>query len=96
MLWAKTMVDTLNPLDPKERSKFSNSMTLLTIREVRAVSSKHMRKFDIITPAKTYHFKCQTAEQRELWLSGLNAHMDALADSVKFLRQSFAFNGLDK
>ena len=89
------MIDTLNPLDPRERKKFNNSMTLLTIKEVRPVNSKRKRKFDIITPAKTYHFKCQTAEQRDLWLKGLDAHMNALSDSMKFLRQSFALNGIN-
>merc|ERR1712228_667031 len=96
MLWAKTMIDTQNPLDPNERKKFNNSMTLLTIKEVRPVNSSRKRKFDIITPAKTYHFKCSTAEQRDSWLNGLDAHMNALLDSMRFLRQSFAFNGLDK
>merc|ERR1712129_94547 len=95
ILWAKTMIDTANPLNPKERKKFNNSMTLLTIKEVRPVNSKRKRKFDIITPAKTYHFKCQTAEQRDVWLNGLDAHMNALSASMTFLRKSIALNGIN-
>ena len=84
-------MDTQNPLDPNERKKFNNSMTLLTIKQIRPVSSKRKRKFDIITASKTYHFKCKTSQQRDLWLNGLNLHLKVLADSMKFLRQSFIF-----
>ena len=91
MLWSKKRQDTQNPLDPKERHKFNNSMTLLTIKAVRPVSSRRKRKFDVITPSKTYHFKCSTAKQRELWLHGLQLHLRLLAESMKFLRQSFLF-----
>ena len=91
ILWSKQMMDTDDPLNPNERRKFNNSMTLLTIKSIRPVSSKRKRKFDIITAAKTYHFKCKTSQQRDLWLQGLQLHLKALADSMKFLRKSFIF-----
>eukprot|EP01084_Bolivina_argentea_P156665 273030_1 len=91
ILWSKVMCDTQNPLDPNERKKFNNSITLLTIKDVRAVSSKNKRKFDIITSSKIYHFKCKTSQQRNLWLNGLQLHLNILAHSMKFLRQSFIF-----
>ena len=93
MLWSKNMMDTANPLDPKERRKFNNSMTLLTIKGVRPVASKNKRKFDIVTTRKTYHFRCKTAEQRELWLTGLQMHLSVLADSLAYIRKSVVLNG---
>merc|ERR1712087_46454 len=88
LLWAKQKTNTEDPNDPAERRKFANSITLLTVKQVRAVNTKRKRKFDIVTPAKTYHFKCATKEERERWIHGLRKHLDALAMSMMFLQQS--------
>ena len=89
LLWSKQQIDTDNPLDPKERAKFANSITLLTVKKVRAVMTKRKRKFDIVTPAKVYHFKCSTKEQRQRWLIGLQQHLNVLTQSVQILSQGF-------
>ena len=88
MLWSKQQRDTQHPTDPKERAKFQNSITLLTVKKVRAVNTKRKRKFDIVTPAKIYHFKCATKEERQRWLSGLKMHLEVLAESMYFLNHT--------
>eukprot|EP00485_Elphidium_margaritaceum_P001038 CAMPEP_0202695806 /NCGR_PEP_ID=MMETSP1385-20130828/9292_1 /ASSEMBLY_ACC=CAM_ASM_000861 /TAXON_ID=933848 /ORGANISM="Elphidium margaritaceum" /LENGTH=566 /DNA_ID=CAMNT_0049351883 /DNA_START=32 /DNA_END=1732 /DNA_ORIENTATION=+ len=92
ILWSSRQTDTTNPLDPKERAKFNNSFTLLTVKGVRPVSSRGKRKFDVILPNSVYHFRCLTPEQRTLWLNGLQQHLKALTDSMRFLRRSVFFD----
>ena len=79
----------------KERSKFQNSMTLLTIKEVRPINSKRKRKFDIVTSQKEYHFRAVNPDQRDHWVQGLRSHMKVLANSLGFIRQSFIFTKND-
>lgn len=89
VLWSNKRVITDTPLDPTERKKFNNSITLLAIRDVRPINSKGRRKFDIVTISKVYHWKANTAEERVLWIDGLHQYLQVLSNSMNFLNQTF-------
>ncbi|ETO26529.1 hypothetical protein RFI_10609 [Reticulomyxa filosa] len=90
LLWSKKVEEIDNPLDVKERRKFQNCVPLLQVNEVKKVNSTKGRKFSVVTVARVYAFRAPSKEERDQWVAGLNAHLQALQHTMTFL----AGNGL--
>jgi len=92
MLWSKAEQTIDDPTNIAERKKWRNSITLLTIIQVKKVSGSNDKCFDIITRYATYHFQAYTKEDRDHWVEGLVQHLRMLAKNMDFLNQSVLFN----
>ena len=78
----------IDPSDPNPPHKFSDSVNLISIKTVKAVKSKRNVKFDVIeTNGKIYHFKAKSEEQRDMWVYGLQMHIEAGWKMVDFMKE---------
>eukprot|EP00484_Ammonia_sp_Unknown_P020859 CAMPEP_0197027810 /NCGR_PEP_ID=MMETSP1384-20130603/7683_1 /TAXON_ID=29189 /ORGANISM="Ammonia sp." /LENGTH=465 /DNA_ID=CAMNT_0042456723 /DNA_START=20 /DNA_END=1417 /DNA_ORIENTATION=+ len=92
-LWSDIQRDIKDPKSLAERKKWNNSISLLSVREVKAVSKgKTQRKFTVVVGTsgmknkrKEYMWKCATKADRDFWVAGLNQHINHFKSVVSYL-----------
>eukprot|EP01084_Bolivina_argentea_P156664 273029_1 len=79
-LWSDIQRDINDAKNIKERKKFNNSISLMSVTEIKSVTKgKTQRKFTLNVGAskkrKEYLWKCATKTDREYWVKGLKKHI---------------------
>ena len=93
LLWSDIQRDINNPKDVKEREKWNNSINLMSITSVEAVTAgKTQKKFKIFVgrggiknKRRDYLWKCATKEDRNYWVAGLKKHMAHVRSVISYL-----------
>lgn len=94
ILWSDTQRKIKDPKNAKERKKFNNSVSLMTISEIKPVTkSKSQRKFIIVVgrdgmkgnKKREYLWKCSTKDDRDNWVRGLQSHINHMHSIKAFL-----------
>ena len=100
LLWSDVQRDIKSPRDVRERMKFNNSVSLMSIKDVQAVTEgKSQRKFKILAEAnggkrkkKEYLWKCSSQKDRDDWVVGLKSHIKQIKSVLSYLDDSPSAN----
>mmetsp|Transcript_39687 Transcript_39687/g.64956 ORF Transcript_39687/g.64956 Transcript_39687/m.64956 type:complete len:471 (+) Transcript_39687:556-1968(+) len=92
ILWSDVQRDIVNSKSAKERKKWNNDINIMTIAEVKAVTTgKTQRKFIITTQSakkrRDYLWKAATKQDRDFWVLGLRRYVAHFKDVVQYLNQ---------
>jgi hypothetical protein len=85
LLWSYKPIEIENPAVAVERRKFLNNVSLLKVHKAIRVDSKNGRKFNVITTKRVIRLRASSKKERDLWVDGINAHLEVIADSVRWL-----------
>ena len=93
LLWSDVQRDIKNPKDVKERNKWNNSVNIMQIKQVKAVTEgKTQRKFRITVKTsgikdkkREILWKCATKQDRDFWVNTLKRHIAQRKSMITYL-----------